>query len=209
MGIYGIFKNMLKKEAKKIVHGLTRTSKMPGYSYSLPAWECQTGSKLAQIPGTPCHGCYAMKGNYTRYPAIKAAQYKRLNSITSELWIQAMTVLVKGHKVFRWHDAGDLQSSDHLKKIFQVCENTPETKHWLPTQERKYLPLPGSSVPKNLVIRLSGSKVDGPAPKAWTHTSTVVTDGSATCPAPKQGGKCLSCRACWNPDIKNISYGKH
>ena len=200
---------MLKKDAKKIVHGLTRTSKMPGYSYSLPAWECQTGSKLAKIPGTPCHGCYAMKGNYTRYPAIKAAQYKRLKSITSELWIQAMTVLVKGHKVFRWHDAGDLQSSDHLKKIFQVCENTPETKHWLPTQERKYLPLPGSSVPKNLVIRLSGSKVDGPAPKAWTHTSTVVTDGSATCPAPKQGGKCLSCRACWNPDIKNISYGKH
>ena len=150
-----------------------------------------------------------MKNNYTRYPAIKAAQYKRLNSITSELWIQAMTVLVKGHKVFRWHDAGDLQSSDHLKKIFQVCENTPETKHWLPTQERKYLPLPGSKIPKNLVIRLSGSKVDGPAPTAWTHTSTVVTDGSATCPAPKQGGKCLSCRACWNPDIKNISYGKH
>ena len=200
---------MLKKDAKKIAHSLTRTSKMPGYSYSLPAWECQTGSKLAQIPGTPCHGCYAMKGNYTRYPAIKAAQYKRLNSITSELWVQALTALVKGHKVFRWHDAGDLQSSDHLKKIFQVCENTPETKHWLPTQERKYLPLPGSKIPKNLVIRLSGSKVDGPAPTAWTHTSTVVTDGSATCPAPKQGGKCLSCRACWNPDIKNISYGKH
>ena len=200
---------MLKKDAKKIAHSLTRTSKMPGYSYSLPAWECQTGSKLALVEATPCHGCYALKNNYTRYPAIKAAQYKRLNSITSELWVQALTALVKGHKVFRWHDAGDLQSSDHLKKIFQVCENTPETKHWLPTQERKYLPLPGSKIPKNLVIRLSGSKVDGPAPTAWTHTSTVVTDGSATCPAPKQGGKCLSCRACWNPDIKNISYGKH
>ena len=37
---------------------------MPGLSYSLPAWACKTGAKLAKIPGTPCFGCYAMKGNY-------------------------------------------------------------------------------------------------------------------------------------------------
>ena len=200
---------MLKKDAKKIVGGLTRTSKMPGHSYSLPAWECQTGSKLAQIPGTPCHGCYALKGNYTRYPAIKAAQYKRLQALRNPQWVDAMVALVQGHEVFRWHDAGDIQSSDHLRKIFEVCERTPETRHWLPTQERKYLPLPGSSVPKNLVIRLSSSKINGPEPKAWTHSSSVVTDGSETCPAPGQGGQCRSCRACWNPDIKHIKYGKH
>jgi len=200
---------MLKKDAKKIVGGLTRTSKMPGYSYSFPAWECQTGSKLAQIPGTPCHGCYAMKGNYTRYPAIKKAQYRRLKSLTDSRWVKGMIALVKGQEFFRWHDSGDIQSVQHLKNIFEVCEHTPETRHWLPTQERKYLPLPGSSVPKNLVIRLSSSKINGPEPNAWTHSSSVVTDGSATCPAPKQGGKCLSCRACWNPDVKHIKYGKH
>jgi hypothetical protein len=32
---------MLTKEAKKITQSLTRTSKMPGLSYSLPAWACQ------------------------------------------------------------------------------------------------------------------------------------------------------------------------
>jgi len=200
---------MLKKDAKKIVHGLTRTTKMPGFSYSLPAWECQTGSKLRKIPGTPCHGCYAFKGNYTRYPAIKAAQYRRLKSLHDPQWVNAMVALVTGFEVFRWHDAGDLQSVDHLKKIFEVCNRTPDTRHWLPTQERKYLPLPGSTIPKNLVIRLSSSRINGLEPKAWTHSSSVVTDGSETCLAPKQGGKCLSCRACWNPHVKHVKYGKH
>ena len=205
---------MLKKDAKKIVQGLTRTEKMPGFSYSLPADMCQTGAKLRKIPGTPCFGCYAFKGNYARYPAIKAAQYRRLESLENPLWVDAMVALVTGFEVFRWHDAGDLQSVDHLKKIFEVCERTPATLHWLPTQERKYLPLPGSTIPKNLVIRLSSSRINGPEPRAWTHSSSVVTDGSETCPAPKQLNKngkphCGSCRACWNPDVKHVKYGKH
>ena len=37
---------MKVKDAKEITGSLTRTSKMPGLSYSLPAWECKTGSKL-------------------------------------------------------------------------------------------------------------------------------------------------------------------
>ena len=201
---------MLKKDAKKIVHGLTRTSKMPGFSYSLPADMCQTGAKLRKIPGTPCFGCYAFKGNYARYPAIKAAQYRRLESLDDKRWVQAMTVLVTGFEVFRWHDAGDIQSVEHLRQIFEVCRNTPGTRHWLPTQERKYLmAIDPGEVPANLVIRLSSSKINGPEPKAWEHSSSVVTDGSETCPAPDQGGKCGSCRACWSPDVKHVKYGKH
>ena len=195
-------------EAKKITGSMTRTSKMPGLSYSLPAWECQTGSKLRLVPGTPCHGCYALKGNYIRYPAIKKAQYYRLDSLGHDSWVTAMVAQIKRQKWFRWHDAGDLQSSDHLRKIFEVCRLTPATNHWLPTQERKYLPLQGSSVPDNLVIRLSSRKIDGPRSTAWTHTSSVVTTG-ATCPAPSQGGKCRTCRACWTKSVKHVSYGKH
>jgi hypothetical protein len=66
---------MLIKDALKITGSFTKTSKMPGLSYSLPAWECQTGAKLRKVETSPCFGCYALKGNYTRYPAIKAAQY--------------------------------------------------------------------------------------------------------------------------------------
>ena len=195
-------------EAQKITGSMTRTSKMPGLSYSLPAWECQTGAKLRLVPGTPCHGCYALKGNYVRYPAIKKAQYYRLASLGHDSWVTAMVAQVKRQRWFRWHDAGDVQSVEHMNKIFEVCRLTPLTRHWLPTQERKYLPLPGSSIPDNLVIRLAGSKIDGQRPTCWSHTSTVVTK-SATCPAPSQGGKCRTCRNCWNKDIKNISYGKH
>jgi hypothetical protein len=149
-----------------------------------------------------------MKNNYIRYPAIKEAQYRRLDAITHPDWVQAMAVQIKRQKWFRWHDAGDLQSSEHMQKIIEVCKLTPDTQHWLPTQERQYLPDP-AEVPKNLIIRLSAAKVDGTAGNAWTHSSTVVTDGSASCLAPSQGGKCLDCRACWNKDITNVSYGKH
>ena len=98
------------KEAKEITGSMTRTSKMPGLSYSLPAWECKTGAKLVKVPGSVCAGCYAMKGNYTRYPAIKAAQYKRLASISKPEWVMAMVIQIKRQKYFRWHDAGDIQS---------------------------------------------------------------------------------------------------
>jgi hypothetical protein len=199
---------MLIKEALKITDSFTKTSKMPGLSYSLPAWACQTGAKLAKIEGTPCFGCYAMKGNYTRYPAIKAAQYRRLDAIKHPKWVEAMAAKIKNQKWFRWHDAGDVQSVEHMEKILEVARQTPDTKHWMPTQERQYLPAP-EAVPDNMIIRLSGSKVDGPAGNAWSHSSTVVTDGSPSCPSGKQGNKCLDCRACWNKEIKNISYGKH
>ena len=145
---------MKVKEAKEITGSLTRTSKMPGLSYSLPAWECKTGSKLRKVKGSVCASCYALKGNYTRYNAIKAAQYVRLKSLQDARWIEAMTAQVKRSSYFRWHDAGDVQDLDHLKKIYAVCEATPATKHWMPTREawiKDHL----ASKPNNLVIRFS------------------------------------------------------
>ena len=195
------------KEAKKITGSLTRTSKMPGLSYSLPAWECKTGSKLRKIKGSVCASCYALKGNYTRYPAIREAQYRRLEAINHPDWVQAMAAVIKRQKWFRWHDAGDVQSPEHMQKIIEVCKLTPDTKHWLPTQERQFLPDP-EQVPDNLVIRLSSPMVDQGPVTSWPNTSTVVTSG-ASCPAPKQNNECGTCRQCWDSNIKNISYGKH
>ena len=148
---------MLKKEAIKITGGLSAPGKMPEGSYNLPAVACQTGAKLREVPGTPCYGCYAFKGRYN-FPNVKDALTRRLESITHLHWVEAMATLIQGKKHFRWHDSGDLQSVHHLKKIFQVCKLTPETMHWLPTQERQFLPLQGSSIPKNLIIRLSERK---------------------------------------------------
>ena len=199
---------MLKKEASRITGGLSAPGKMPEGAYSIPAAACQTGAKLALVPGTPCHGCYALKNRYIM-PIQKAALERRLKSLDHGSWTTAMATLIKGKKHFRWHDSGDIQSVAHLKKIFEVCASTPDTMHWLPTQERKYLPL--GSYPDNLVIRLSNAKNDTKPGNAWTHWSTVVTKPRAgyVCPAPEQGMKCGSCRACWSKDVKEVQYRKH
>ena len=198
---------MLKKEAKEITGGLSKPSKMPGPAYNLPAWACITGAKLALVPGTVCHGCYAMKGRY-RFSNVKSALARRLEALGHPDWIKAMTVLIKGEKFFRWHDSGDLQSVAHLKAIFEVCNNTPETSHWLPTREARYLPLNYDSIPKNLNIRMSSHKIDQPPVKYWPWTSTVSTRDS-TCPAQLQNNNCKDCRACWDRKISNVTYPKH
>ena len=201
---------MLKKEATKITGGLSAPGKMPEGSYNLPAVACQTGAKLRQVPGTPCRGCYAFKGRYN-FPNVKDALARRLGSLTHPQWVQAMAVLITGKKFFRWHDSGDIQSVQHLKNIFEVCVRTPDTQHWLPTQERQYLPLQGSSIPKNLLIRLSNAKNDTRPGRSWDHWSTVVSapSGGHLCPAPEQGNNCGSCRACWSKDVKEVQYKIH
>ena len=200
---------MLKKEAREITGGLSKPSKMPGPAYNLPATACITGAKLAKIPGTVCYGCYALKGRYN-FKNVRLALARRLESLSHPQWVTAMTILIKGEPWFRWHDSGDLQSVQHLKNIFEVCNNTPGTRHWLPTREAGFLIYWqfGEKVPKNLIIRLSATKVDGGAPRWWPWTSTVST-ASKTCPAPDQGNKCRDCRACWDRKIPNVSYAKH
>ncbi len=199
---------MLKKEAERITGGLSAPGKMPEGSYNIPASACQTGQILAKVKDTPCEGCYALKGRY-RFPNVKAALARRLASLTHPQWVEAMTTLVKKKKHFRWHDSGDIQSVAHLKKIYEVCLNTPKTMHWLPTQERKYLPLQGSSYPDNLVIRLSNAKNNTKPGNAWTHWSTVIDKGFHSCPAQSQGNKCGTCRACWDRKVKHVTYPKH
>ena len=185
------------KELDHITGTLSKPSKMPGWSYGLPAKECKTGSKLAKIPGTVCNGCYALKGCYV-FKNVQEAQYKRLAAIDHPLWVQAMAKQILRHKSkwFRWHDSGDIQSLDHLKKIFAVCMLTPDVNHWMPTREAGILTqVTLAEVPTNLIIRASATKIDGSPTSSWPWTSTVVTEGK-TCPAAEQDNKCGSCRTC-------------
>ena len=201
---------MNTQEAWKLVGGLSRPSKMPGWSYGLPAAACKTGQLLVDVVGSTCEGCYATKGCYV-FPVVQAAQYRRLESIAKPEWVDAMALLINSKRpdVFRWHDSGDVQDEAHLMKIFEVCELSPEKRHWLPTREawtNKYL----DQAPGNLTIRFSMPMVDQEPAGSWLNTSTVVTTaGGRTCPAPDQGNVCGDCRACWDPSVKNVAYGKH
>ena len=199
---------MKTSEALKIVGGLSKPSKMPGWAYGLPAKECKTGSKLRKVKDSVCYNCYALKGCYV-FKVVQDAQYRRLAATKTPLWVGAMVHLINSKKAkeFRWHDSGDVQDEEHLIKIFAVCKLTPTVKHWMPTREawvKHFLP----ECPENLVIRFSMPMVDQAAAGGWDNTSTVVTSGR-TCPAPEQDNACGDCRACWNPEVKNIAYGKH
>ena len=199
---------MNTKEAWTLVGGLSKPSKMPGWSIGIPAKECKTGSKLRLIPNSVCSECYALKNCYM-FKVVQEAQYKRLEAIKDPSWVEAMTTLINSKKpdVFRWHDSGDVQDLDHLNKIFEVCRATPAKRHWMPTREawiKHFL----KECPDNLVIRFSAPMVNQRAPASWPNSSEVVTSG-ASCPAAQQDNECRDCRNCWNSEIKTIKYGKH
>lgn len=203
------------KQANKIIGGLSQTSKMNCFSFSIPAAECKQGSILRGFKGSVCSTCYALKGNYVRYPKIVKAQYHRLNSYNDNngLWFKAMDYLFKNKKgmnYFRWFDSGDLQSAQMLKDIITLAEVNPKVNFWLPTKEKRIIENFQGLIPDNLTIRLSGSFIDGLIPKTKFNTSTVQTyEQDLICQAPNQGGECLECRKCWDKTVKNVSYLKH
>ena len=205
--------NMKVSEARAAVGGLSKTSKMPCKSWGISAKACKTGSKLAKVEGTVCHGCYALKGAYV-WPVVEKAHAKRLDAIYTTGWVDAMVTAINGDKYFRWFDSGDIQSDEHLTNIVRVAIATPNTKHWLPTKEylmiSRFMRKHGS-FPKNLVVRVSSPNIDQAPVKHYRHTSTVHTGKpfGRECIAHKQDNECKDCRACWNPRIKNISYKYH
>lgn len=200
------------KAAEQVAGKLSTPSKMPGYAYGLPATACITGALVAKIPGTVCNKCYALKGRYT-FPNVRNAQEFRLNAIKHPDWVDAMVFMIKKREetYFRWHDSGDIQGPDHLKKIVEIANRCPKVKFWLPTREvrmvREYLSEHGR-FPDNLVVRVSGNIIDGKIPTGHIHTSTVVTE-NPTCPSSRQGNVCADCRMCWDPNIATLSYLEH
>jgi len=222
---------MTAKAAADIAGSLGFPSKMPGTAYGLPAQACITGAKLHAVPDTVCSDCYALKANY-QYPSVKTAQARRLAAIENPRWVPAMVSMLRkahgldGGKVHtsvtdpgwhRWHDAGDIQSVAHLVAICEVARATPELRHWLPTREVGILAefeAAGHVMPRNLVIRVSATKIDGAPSARFPLTSSVYDKappraGAHVCPAYTQGGKCGSCRACWSRDVAEVAYPRH
>ena len=83
----------------KEIGGLSEPSKMPGYSFSLPAIvTCPIGAKLALVDGTPCSGCYALKGAYAWKP-VREAQARRYailqravnDYVAAKKWIHSLS----------------------------------------------------------------------------------------------------------------------
>ena len=215
------------KAATEISRISSGNSKMPGSTFSTDAFACKVGSKLAKVEDSVCSGCYARKLQKLR-PSVNQGwrnnYLKATNMIATnpERWADAVAFQIKriatksGELFHRWFDSGDLDSVDMLRAIVIACEKTPDIQHWLPTREAKIVKLYRKQYgqePSNLVIRVSSTMIGDKPMGGHTLTSTVHRKGEHQhgheCPAPKQGNNCGDCRACWSPEVFNISYTKH
>lgn len=225
---------MQVKDAIEITGGLGFTQKT-GMAYGLPAvLSCRMGSMLAGVKGSVCEGCYGVSGRY-QIPTVLSCQGRRLESVKKlntregfQEWVDAMVLLItrenkkksigkenKGY--FRWHDAGDLISIDHLEAIAEIARRVPDVRFWIPTKETgivKEWMSKGGEVPTNLCIRISGYMVDKRAktvnrlPVSNVHTKKPL---GLNCPAIEVHSGCgkLGCRKCWDNKVKSVSYKKH
>lgn len=214
----------------------TRNSKMPGSTFAISAKHCKVGGKLAQVEGSTCHRCYALKIQNMR-PSVDQGWIANLEKAQSLIerdatrWIAFMAFQITkaaektGQPFHRWFDSGDLQSMAMLEAIAQIAIATPNVSHWLPTREaklvREYLTQNGS-FPPNLVVRVSATMIGDAPISGYSHTSTVHRKGSATvghvCPSTSaehramrsdNAANCGDCRACWSHSVGNVSYPLH
>ena len=178
------------KEALRTIGGLSNPSKMPGASYSVPAWRCSLGAVLATVAGTICSGCYALAGAYAwpnvqralerRYALLqRAVAQPRFRAAFVRAFVYILTTRANRapqHRAydapgsdpfhFRWFDSGDLQPG-WLDIICSIANRTPRVRHWLPTRERKLVEAylrAGGTIPRNLRVRLSAARIGAPAP---------------------------------------------
>jgi len=203
---------------------LSDTSKMPCKSWSVTALACNVGSKLAQVEGSICHGCYALKGFY-RMPNVASTLHNRLALMKEAGWVKAMIAKISAEEksgFFRWFDSGDLVNLKNLKNIVRIAIALPEIRFWLPTKEysivSEYYELYGP-FPQNLTVRLSAYMVDKAGPDSLAAAMGLTTSEVASnpqpseiqkvCPSSTQGNKCLDCRACWSKDVPTVVYRLH
>lgn len=212
---------MKLKELKEAVGSLSAPSKMPCSGYSIPAKECNVGSRLVGVENSTCSSCYALKGRYV-FPNVENAMYVRYNALMhdTELWAKNMITYIdkyrKGDKnFFRWHDSGDVQNINHLNAINDIALALPHIKFWLPTREikivRSWQLMYGQFAP-NLIVRISAHMNDQQPNHKITGFASGVMDKNDSlqgykCPAPNQENQCKDCRACWT--LETILYHKH
>lgn len=225
---------MIFQEALDTIGGLSRTSKMPWYSWSLPAQECQTGGRLKKVKGSVCEKCYAFRGHYG-FPMVREAQYRRLHALQHPSFVDAFIqvlsalqaverrsylyrgVLVQENR-FRWHDAGDLQSLDHLIMVNEIANQTPQVRHWVPTKEYTIV---GAFLGKykrfapNLTVRVSHPMMgetyhNGASPFGLPFSTVGVANAPMKCYARSNVKvNCMDCDHCWSKSIQSVDYERH
>ena len=206
---------------------LSKASKMPCKSFSLPVNDKVCKGRYqdsGELKGV-CKACYATKGYYRMPNVQKVREENYTASLHPTFASQMIRILSKEKsKYFRWFDSGDIYSQSFLEKVLQICIETPDIKHWIPTKSRELFSQDTwarlESLP-NVKVRYSSPDINWEtAEDIQGYDSIVITRDISlqasfqekrlfTCPSSTQGNKCGPCRACWSKRIEVIEYIKH
>jgi Gene product 88 len=218
---------------------LTKTSKMPCPSWSIPARLSCPNAVIK--PGSICELCYANGRAYKMYPCVVNAQQQRFNWArkcmrTSEGQAEFVRVMVQAirqtkTRYFRLHDSGDFFCLAYAECWYQVACILPDVKFWIPTRsyqtgqsESAAFPILNyqngmlstlrklASLP-NVTVRPS-ALFFGEAPPQITglHAGSTAdyTDANThSCDVLSKGNVCGDCRVCWDAKTTTVSYSKH
>ena len=195
---------------------ISKTSKMPCKSWSLEAIATCPASKGEDGELVDaCKGCYATTGFYLMPDAINLREHNK-EDWKREEWVSEMVYELRKQTYFRWFDSGDVAWLKLAKKIYQVCEQTPHVRHWIPTRMYKFPKFKAildklNELP-NVRVRFSSDSIEGSFTKE--HASTIIPYADSPieafiCEAYSRGGKCGDCRACWHKDVPMIAYVAH
>jgi len=234
-----ITKKSMRKTSpnKHIVPGTTTAllsspSKMPGYSFGLPAHRA-----CPRANGTICDGCYASRGAYSWSNVARAYEARftwvRECMKTSEGRAEFMRVMVREiawatrqQPYFRIHDSGDFFSPTYVACWLEIARALPDVRFWAPTRAYQQPTRAGfvilgqddailgtlramAALP-NVTIRPSALNFGDDAPVVDGLAAGSTADGAGfQCPAPSQENQCGDCRACWNNKAESVSYRKH
>lgn len=200
---------------KKLGH-ISNTSKMPCPSWSLSAFDCTSQDPICEKI------CYAKHARY-HMKVVNEPRIKNGLMWLNRDWVSNFTKFIGFMDLnhFRWFDSGDIPNIMLLEKICKIADNCPTVKFWLPTRSREiliaYWEANGkkklNNLHPNLIIRISAPDVNvNPdyelAEKLGVLVSSVKTE-NYTCNAKKFNNTCGSCRACWDQDVKEVSYYLH
>ena len=214
--MYNKFCPMPIGDALKITGPLTSTTKMPCKSWGIPTKYCKTGAKLRLVEGSVCSRCYACRGPIS-WPQSRRRQEERYEGLKHPRWVEAMASLIynEGQPYFRWFDSGDLQSKKHYTAIAEIAELLPHITFWLPTKEARFV---SGTRPANLIVRVTSAMINAGPMKGPSRTASVEraskeqwakktsTKTHVFCTSELRDGKCGVCRACWDVNVKHITY---
>lgn len=197
---------------------LSTTSKLGTKSWSLQALETCPGSVGADGELVPaCSGCYATAGTY-HFKGTKAVRAFNKEDWQRDAWANDMVAALSKDSHFRWFDSGDVYALELAKKMLYIMENTPNTKHWLPTRMYKFdkfkSVLEKMQALPNVMVRYSSDNIDGTYTDG-VHGSTILPEATMAdanthvCTAPSNDGKCGACRACYDKSVAVIGYIAH